>query len=206
MLFPHLLKGTLLTLSIIGTALSLPEAPRARESISAADTDSCLTDLDQPAEETIASLDTLPAMAIICASNDYWRRGDRLKAGFWLLVWEIRLAPWEASKRPGDIITENSRATRETQAWLDTDPMARVELARRAARYEARLPLGEVRPDHLTEAQWSALVAEHRQKIAVDLAGPAMARAEEALAKRRAQGQAVGAWAAPGHPLPDDWT
>lgn len=209
MMFAHLLKGILVTLSIVGASLALPDATRAQEAEpEAAESDFCDTDFNQPAEEIIAQIGEIQPMALICAVRQMWERGDRVQAVFWMRIWIIRTQPWVSSNWEFDVVRDVmvGPLLHEMGDWAGSDIEAYVAILDRAHAYEQRLPLSIQKPENMTKSQWTAAVMTTRAGLQADHMATLPRGEIDSIKRQRLEaGQYVGPFKDPGAPLPDDW-
>lgn len=158
------------------------------------------------APATVAS--TQSPFEIAAVANDQWSRGDRLQAAFWFHVFQIRTLPWAEA----DPSTQARRASinqslgQTVNEWLASDVEGWLELAERAIAYEAALPLADIRPDALNEADWRAQIERSRAQYAADLRAVfASFEPGELDSIRRERGLPVGPLFEPGAPLDPTW-
>ncbi|KAI9881670.1 MAG: hypothetical protein M1823_006619, partial [Watsoniomyces obsoletus] len=93
-----------------------------------------------------------------------WERGDRRQAAFWHFLFQIRTDPWLPHDRNLGPLRSGVNASLGAliNEWLGSEYDAWLETTRRAISYERRMPLSPERPAGLSQAQWSAAVAEAR--------------------------------------------
>lgn len=209
MMFAHLLKGILVTLTIVGASLSLPDAPRAADiEREAGEQDFCDTDFNGPPEDLVAKADEVDPMALICAVRQYWERGDRLKAAFWYRIWIIRTDPWVRDDWEFDVVRDvmGGQFALKIGEWAASDLTHYVELLDRAHAYEAKLPLSPLKPSRMSQQDWDATVAQSRKDLKEQHVSSLQPGEIEAINQQRAAlGQYIGPFKEPGSPLREDW-
>lgn len=182
---------------------------QAQEQAPAATPEAASGEQEIPSAEFIVSnMETISPLNLVYAVDQYWNRGDKLKAAFWFYIWQIRSLPW--------IETEPALLERHTQldqamgpvinSWLASDPAVLKDTVMRAVSYEPKLPLLNERPDGISETYWNEAITRTRTGYAAEateLFSPEFLA--EIETSRKENGLPVGPHSDAGAPLPDEW-
>ncbi len=141
---------------------------------------------------------------------DEWKKGNRLRASFWYYIWQIRTDAWVTGvDEVGFSFYRNSMSDemgRIINAWILADPALMRDTAQRAMAYEAKLPLSNMRPNEMSEADWMAIIAKTRADYATEYREAFAEMSDEDIRTARQQnGLPVGTPTDIGAPLDEDW-
>lgn len=141
---------------------------------------------------------------------DEWKKGNRLRASFWYYIWQIRTDAWVTGvDEVGFSFYRNSMSDemgRTINTWIMADPALMRDTAQRAIAYEARLPLSNMRPDEMNEADWLAIITKARSDYAAEFREVFAEMSDEDIRTARQQnGLPVGTPVDIGAPLDEDW-
>ena len=140
-----------------------------------------------------------------------WENGRRRHAAFWFYVFQERSRPWSLADRHGDGAAAlrsslNDGLGQLINGWIASDVAEWRTVAERAISYEKRFPLYRERPQSLSAAEWTALVAQSRMDYdAQARAAFSGLDAAQVARQRRSAGLPVGPLQSPGPPLPVGW-
>lgn len=158
----------------------------------------------------LANLTEVSPFNLAYVVADEWKKGNKQRASFWFYIWQIRTDAWvsgvneEGFKLYRNMMSDEMGRTINT--WILADPALMRDTAQRAIAYEAKLPLSNMRPDDMSEADWMAIISKSRSDYATDF-NEAFAEMsdEEIRVTRQQNGLPVGTPTDIGAPLDGEW-
>lgn len=158
----------------------------------------------------LANLTEVSPFNLAFVIADEWKKGNKLRASFWFYIWQIRTDAWVTGvNEEGFSVYRNMMSDemgRSINTWIMADPALMRDTAQRAIAYEAKLPLATARPDEMSEADWTAIIAKSRSDYATEFREAFTEMSDEDIRTARQQnGLPVGTPTDVGAPLDDNW-